>query len=150
MKGSGLAGIEENVIYLNPEMLLDAAGCNVGIGWYVPEEKMRLEDGEQYFLTLLHEVGHFKIEEKVPKYFVKARREWPGDSEMQVYEAPEYIKSRRSEFAEEYEGRLENFRCWLITGRTASEHIRVKRWARTEFKKRRKEIRRVLNRLRGR
>jgi len=53
---------------------------------------------------------------------------------------------RQGETLEKWGGRLEDFRCWLATGETMWNHVRVDEWALREFLKKRKLIRQLLNR----
>lgn len=60
----GYADNNKNIIALNPDMPVDksGSGCSLGGGvYYQPSKLLKLASGEQYFLTLIHEIGHFKI-----------------------------------------------------------------------------------------
>jgi hypothetical protein len=77
----GLAGIGENIIYLNPDADHSDLGCDVGLSlFYKPYSKMKLKGNEGYFFTLLHEVAHFKIPFfKKSKKFEKIREKVEKD-----------------------------------------------------------------------
>ena len=82
----GIVDEKKNIIYLNPEIPLKGWGCRVGEIYYKPKRKVRLKDGEQYFFTLIHEIGHFKIKLKSSKEFKllkkRLQREYPNDLDM--------------------------------------------------------------------
>jgi len=48
-----------------------------------------LEKYDRYFLTVLHEIGHFKFNSKPPQYFMEIKRKlekgWPNNINMQIY-----------------------------------------------------------------
>ncbi len=166
----GLACFDKNRIFLHPNMGLKDLGCIVGgDAFYVADIKVKLRPGEQYFLTLLHEVAHFRIKKKVPLEWVRLKKQlekdakdqlrmekvaWktklmtPKDKQRYIKEKMHYdswgaLKRKTKESDDCYYGRCENFRSWLM-GDMISEHIAVERWAREEFKRRRKEIQKIL------
>lgn len=169
----GLAVRKKNLIYINPVIPPKDYQCKVGSGWYEPAEKIRVKDGEQYFLTLIHEVGHFKIIKKPPKEWIILKRRLMRDGRQRlkleeatdrkfgcykpktkkekrryVYEHVHYMasyemKQRKGEDNSEFYGRIEDFRDWFM-GDMASEHASVEDWARKEFLKHRKKIRSLL------
>ncbi len=68
MKYLGLANEHDWEIYLNPTIPLKCThAIGVGFDLYTPTVKLRLREGEQYFLTLLHEIGHFEVHLPVSK-----------------------------------------------------------------------------------
>lgn len=146
MEYAGLADRKEHTIYLNPNMS-PGGHDSIGAGGVtlIYKSGLKLAEGEQYFLTLLHEIGHFKIESKAPKQYLilKERLEkmWPNNITMQHYSAE--VPRKKGESDEEHLGRLEDFRSWLI-GDRISEHDKVEGWAREEFKKIRRRIRELL------
>jgi len=145
----GLADIEMNVIYLNRKIPLDASSFGVGGGaTYESGKSIQFEEGEQYFLVLLHEIAHFKVIKRPSKEFlsIKSRleQEYPGNLQKQIEIADIYIKPRKNESSEDTEGRILDLRTWL-EGLSASEHIMVGKWAIREFQKNRKKIRTMLN-----
>jgi len=168
----GLADLKKNVIYLNPEIEPVDGSCKTGQWNYRPKKKIKFADGEQYFLTLLHEIGHFKIKKKPLKEWINLKRKlmreakeylridktraisW-GDKPKTRKEEQEYIDwhldsnaevvRKKGESYSYYLGRCEDFRSWLLGG-WISRHISVEEWARKQFKKRRKKIRELLNR----
>jgi len=140
------------------------------------KEKIKYKQGEQYFCTLLHEIAHFNIKKKPLKEWTnlkrklkkqakedlnleKMRRNNFEDRPLTQKEEKEYLQNafcnnveyygelnrRKGENDSYYLGRCEDFRSWLGKD-MASEHLSVEMWARKEFKKRRKEVRELLNR----
>ncbi len=149
MKYFGLAAYNENTIYLKPDMsLVGHDNIQIGRGSTIyKHRKIKLKEGEQYFLTLLHEIGHFKIKIKPPNYYylLRARlcEQYPNDIEMQTDGAWDLIHPKKNESDAEYMHRVDKFRSWLI-GDYLDEHNSVEDWAIEEFKKQRKEIREIL------
>lgn len=167
---TGKAGLNKDVIYLSPMMDLNFNKIRIAGRLYRLKDRMKLKEGEQYFFTLTHEIGHFKIKKKPPKEWNilvkkrlgitienlkdenKCRRNF-GDKPLTAKEEKEYVCNdlsgnvklvrRKGESNSHYLGRYEDFRSWLM-GDYASEHILVEKWARKEFKKRRKEIKEIL------
>lgn len=173
MNHLGMAVESKNLVYLNPNSLPKDCGCKVGSGHYVPVKKIKLRDGEQYFLDLLHEIGHFKIKKKPPKEWIILKRRLMKDGKKSLkieetrdkkfgrykpktkkekrryiceyvhYMAEDELKQRKGESRNEFYGRLEDFKDWLM-GDMTSEHISVEDWARKEFFKSRNKIRALL------
>jgi hypothetical protein len=75
---AGMAVLKRNRIYLHPEMTRDSTGCMIALDFYIPKTQLRLREGEEYFQTLLHEIGHFKIKKghgyKMPAEYKKVER----------------------------------------------------------------------------
>jgi hypothetical protein len=173
----GLADLKKKLIYLNCKIGLDDSGCKIGILNYNPraKEKIRYKHGEQYFHTLLHEIGHFKIKKKPLKewtnlkrklkrraredlHFEKIRRKYFGENPLTQKEGKEYLQQAFCNNVEQY-GELsrrkgENDSCYLwrredfrswLSKDAASEHLSVEMWARKEFKERRKDIVKLLS-----
>jgi hypothetical protein len=140
-----------------------------------PKGTFKYKPGEQYFHTLLHEIAHFKIKPKPSKEWIvfkrqlfreakqsikweKIGRERAGleplkltkkGEEAQIWQmvndaAQTMIKPKEGEQECDYLGRLEEFRHWLAGGCIVT-HIEVEDWGRVEFKKRRKEIAKLLS-----
>ena len=172
MDYAGWAFLKKRIIYLNPNEKPKDLGCRVGTCHYHPVNRMQLKNGEQHFLTLLHEIGHFKIKKKPLKEWVNLKRKLMREAreclklerirdknfgvkpkskkeekrailEQVDYNAEGVLESKKGESDSYYYGRCEDFRSWL-QGDSVSEHISVEEWARKEFKKRRKEIRKLL------
>ena len=150
----GMAKYEINSIYLNRNIPIEHQGCMAGrLIPLVPRRKFVLIDGEQYFLVLLHEIGHYKISKrfgiKVPKWFKplkqKIQQEYPDDIEKQHYSVEYYIAQKPGQPASQWLGIVENFKCYLITGDSVQHHGAVELWARNEFKKRRRVIRSLIS-----
>ena len=76
MDHAGEALLRGRIIYLNPNEKAEDSGCRVGTCFYHPraKEKIKLKNGEQHFLTLFHEIGHFKIKKKPLLEWVKLKR----------------------------------------------------------------------------
>jgi len=166
-KQAGTAFVYSNRIYLNPQLDLNESFINVGGGYaYKPERELKYRDGEQYFHTLLHEIGHFivkrepsaewvqlatKLESELKHSWRSRDEEWdvePG-SEKEDRLVLQYIvdnarlRRRKGETNERYASRHEDFISW-VKGDWILLHIDVERWARREFRRRRKEIRKLL------
>lgn len=167
MEPAGLAVYNKNIIYLNPTIPLDDSGCKTGTTYYRSHKKIKLKEGEQYFLILLHEIRHFTIRKRKPKKEwiklkrellkearaslkgVKIGREVFGKKPMTKKEEQEWIWDNvwnnseptrgKGEKMDHYLARSENFRSWLI-GDRMDEHASVEDWARKEFIKQRKRI----------
>lgn len=161
---AGLAQRKRNLVYLNPNISLDRWGCPVWCLNYQPR-KIKMNEGEQYFLVLLHEIGHFKVKKQVPKKyhlikkkiikdlkedqrlqektFGKRKEKSWENIDLQCYVAEDYFERRKGESSEEFDGRTTDFQTWL-TGNWASKHFSVEDWAIQEFKKQRKKIRKIL------
>lgn len=174
MKYRGLAVRNKNIIYLNPIISLEDSGCQTGTVFYQPCKKIKFKEGEQYFRTLLHEIGHFKLKKEKPlKKWVKLKRELFreakedlkarkigdkkfGKKPMTKREEREFIENlvwynselprEKGERSAHYLARIESFKSWLI-GDRVDEHISVEDWARREFKKQRKRIRLLIQNL---
>lgn len=141
-KWSGFADTEKNIIYLNPDADHLELGCIVGEVAYKPSSKMKLNETEGYFFTLLHEVEHFKIpvavrSKKFEKIKEKIKKELGTKNtslESIVYSAEEYFKEKWEYF---------EFRSWL-NGYSMDQHIKVNEWAIKEFKRKRKDINKLI------
>jgi hypothetical protein len=110
--------------------------------------RLRLSKEEKYFQTLIHEIGHFKITSKPPrKYYSwgeKLKEKYPNNMNVQCYAAEDVIEMGRGESEADYLGKLEDFKNWLVSGRTLAEHHIVERWSIEEFKKQRNRIRKII------
>jgi len=166
----GQAHRKSNIIYLKPNASLNSKGCKVGRTFYMARRKLKLKEGEQYFLILLHEIAHFKIIDKPLKEWVSLKKKLWKEAKKRIkikkqtrkklgekplskeeekralwghvcYEAN--LKRRKGESNSNYFGRNENFQSWLY-GDIITEHIAVEDWARKEFIKQRKKIHALL------
>ncbi len=88
--------------------------------YYTPRIKLTLNEGEQYFLTLLHEIGHF-IMWQTPKVIVKRKRS----------------ETERG-FKRRYREAKNHLVCDIVN------HKAIETWARRQFKKQRKKIEEIL------
>lgn len=148
MKYDGKTVWEENKIYLNPQTREEFWKLNFGEIDYRSKTRLKLSEEEKYFLILLHEIGHFKIKPKPSKEYIIARRRlqkmWGDNKKLHLEFASDRLKHKRNESDEDYEGRLLDFRHWLVTEHTNSEHVEVEEWAIEEFKKQRKRIKEII------
>ncbi len=139
-KWNGLADYEKKAIYINPNSKSGVAySCRLEDGeYYHAVKNPNLKDNEQYFLILLHEIAHFKFRKtKAPKkYFYKIRSE----------AKKKYLNNPDSQmlFAENVlsESDCQAFRSWWSG---SLNHWQVENWARKEFQRKRKKIKRLLN-----
>lgn len=147
---AGQADIENKVIYLSPNQSTDQGGFRLGhgIGPFVYRRKPKLMEGEQYFLTLLHEIGHLKVKWKPPRRFLKAKemveKQYPNDKKMQAYDVASFLKWRKSDTDEKWQGAISDLEVWVATGLSLSGHIDVDMWALREFHRNRRQIRDIL------
>jgi hypothetical protein len=120
----------------------------VANGFYLYKKQFKLKHSEQYFLILLHEIGHAKIKPPIPERYVKARglleRDYPDDKELQIYNVADYVKQRRNETVEKWQEVVLDIESWIATGLADSQHIEIGKWAVREFRRNRDEIREIL------
>lgn len=158
----GAAVLLKNIILINTKIPIRSNfGCRVGELNYTSTQKVQFKDGEQYFAVLLHEIAHFKISKKAPNYYHKVRNkaikkikeefrlrsQFFGEKEKVykneedfiyqnldavAYSAEGFIKPYKNESQECYDGRVCDFRGWLIND-MPREHIAVAQWAEQEF-----------------
>lgn len=149
----GLAKVKRKAIYLNTKIPLQCIrGFYPGDGCYSKYSSRKglgLTEGKQYFLVLLHEIGHFRRHRRVPKYYKwirdQVRRGYPRDKEMQVCSVEDYVKRRKGESDAKLEWRLSDIRCYVCGGgRAWIKEFSVDSWARREFKRKRNRIGRLL------
>lgn len=151
----GDAVFKNNSIRLSLSMAIDNLGCAVGFLSYIPESEIILEEGEQYFLYLLHEIGHFKITKKcrikVPSEYKELKRilhqqgitkKGVRDPEKVISIIERYV---RKHFEDEYvAGTIEDFKTYFLYGDFVAHHSAVENWAIKKFENRREEIREIL------
>lgn len=137
---NGLADYKKRVIYINPDEEAGVQrGCSIGDGLHFPKKSVALKDGEQYFLTLLHEIAHFKFRKnkapnkKFHKIALVLKKEYPNDLERQIYASQDFLESGQQ---------YDSFRMWFLG---SVNHWQVETWARKEFQKRRKNIKKLLD-----
>jgi septation ring formation regulator EzrA len=143
--------MERKVIRLSPRQEIDADAIALGLSYAYrigPKyRKMKLSKKEMLFLTLLHEIAHFRIGERVPRFYHKLRRELEARGEVSREEIPiieKYIRRRREESEESWKLRIADFESWLVLDETITHHMKVENWAIEEFEKRRPWIREEL------
>ncbi len=150
MKGDGLAEVEKKTISLSRNISLDSQSCLISnFGTITYEKDLKLKPGEQYFLCLLHEIGHFKTHLKIPKYYerIKQRVEKVHpNKESQMFLADDLLNQRKDEDDEEFNERLIDLKTYILSGASGriKEHMAVYKWARREFLKKRKTINKLL------
>jgi len=142
---NGLANYENNTICLNPKIpLSNCLGCAIIEISYIPNKKIKMDEGEQYFQILLHEIAHFKIILKQPAKFIKLRKklqkEFPNNLQAQIYASEDYLRKEN----DINESEVLEFRTFMA-GDLIKEHMKVEDWAIKEFEKQRKTIRKILN-----
>ncbi|MDA4112220.1 MAG: hypothetical protein OK439_06740 [Thaumarchaeota archaeon] len=147
----GQSDIERNVIELSPKQDVNADAIALGLSYAYrigPKyRKMKLEKNEMLFLTLLHEIAHFKIRERVPKFYLKLSEELKNRGGVSRDEIPiieRYIRRRKGEPEESWKLRIADFESWLVLGETITNHMKVENWAIEEFEKKRRAIRKSL------
>ncbi len=103
-----------------------------------------------YFLTLLHEIGHFKIKERIPKSYARLKKEIIGNDhahdhliELSYIEGK--IKRRAGERENAWKLRLADFMSWLTIDETISHHMKVENWAINEFERKRRAMTKLLS-----
>jgi hypothetical protein len=146
IKPRGYADLEKREICLSPIQSLEQHGFSAGGGaWYDYREtweRLKLKQGEQYFLTLLHEIGHFKKKLRPPTEYLRAKKRlmkaYPNNLEAQIYNAGQFIRIPNRQ--DRAQGKIADFESWLA-GEWIREHILVDKWAFEEFRRRRKSIR---------
>jgi hypothetical protein len=147
---SGRSDLEGQIIYLAMKQQLEADSISLGLSYAYrigPKyRKMKLTKNEMYFLTLLHEIGHFKIKEKVPSSYLRLRDELISthDHRVEFDYIERRIRRRTGETETVWKLRLADFETWLVIGESISHHIKVENWAIDEFEKKRGLIRKNL------
>jgi hypothetical protein len=144
----GQSDIEGKVIRLSPKQEIDADAIALGLSYAYrigPKyRKMKLNKKEMLFLTLLHEIAHFKIKEKVPGFYFKLRSELKlrgGVSRDEIPIIERYIRRRKGESEKSWKLRIADFESWLVSGETITHHMKVENWAIEEFEMKRDVIR---------
>jgi len=111
---------------------------------------MKLGRYEMYFLTLLHEIGHFKVKEKIPRSYLRLKKDILGndldhDRMIEISNIENKIKPLPGEKESSWKLRLADFMSWLATDETISHHMKVENWAIDEFERKRKLIAKLLS-----
>ena len=145
---SGQSDLQRRVIYLAPKQRLhaDAIGLGFAYAYHIGPKyrKMRVQRYEIYFLTLLHEIGHFKIRERVPRKYERLKRELVekgvSDHLIELTYIEDKMRRRSAESEDAWRLRLADFMSWLTLGETITHHMKVENWAIDEFERKRKKI----------
>ena len=147
----GESDVERKVIRLSPQQQINPEAIALGLSYAYrigPKyRKMKLRKNEVLFLTLLHELGHFKIKERVPRFYHGLEEEFKRRGKVSREEIPlieQYIRRRRGETEQSWKLRIADFESWLISGESITHHMKVENWAIDEFEKRRAKIRESL------
>ena len=142
----GQSDLLGKVISLSPRQETDAEAISLGLSYAYrigPKyRKMRLLPEEMYFLTLLHEIGHFKIKDRTPKSYEplweelkRARNMHRKKEVLDLIQGS--LKRRPGEPLRAWELRIADFQSWLVNGETITHHMKVENWAISEFERRR-------------
>jgi len=147
----GESDVERKVIRLSPQQQINPEAIALGLSYAYrigPKyRKMKLGKNEVLFLTLLHELGHFKIKERVPRFYHGLKEEFERRGKVSRDEIPlieQYIRRRRGETEQSWKLRIADFESWLVSGESITHHMKVENWAIDEFEKRRAKIRESL------
>jgi hypothetical protein len=151
---AGYTDDKKNIIELNPLIDLERNFCTIGGLFSIEyEEQFKLQVGEQYFLTLLHEIAHFKItfssRVKVPSGYKALKKKLRKMSKKHTFVHGEFEFIVESELEKHYKdeyliGAIEDFYAYYRSRDFSAHHMAVEDWARAEFKKRRKDIQTIL------
>jgi hypothetical protein len=147
----GESDIERMVIRLSPRQQVNADAIALGLSYAYrigPKyRKMKLDKREILFLTLLHELGHFRIREQVPRFYYRLREVLQERGRVSREEIPlmeQYIRRSKGESEQSWKLRIADFESWLISGESITHHMKVENWAIDEFEKQRNEIEEML------
>jgi hypothetical protein len=151
-KESGQSDLQRKIIYLarRQKLSADAIGLGLMYAYHIGPKyrRMKLQRYEMYFLTLLHEIGHFKLKERVPQKYELLKKELVVKGLSDRLIELSFIENRMKRKPEEREGswrlRLADFMSWLTMGETISHHLKVENWAIDEFERKRKAITKLL------
>ena len=143
----GESDIERKIIRLSPRQQVNAEAIALGLSFAYrigPKyRRMKLDKKEILFLTLLHELGHFRILERVPRFYYRLKEELQERGKVSQDEIPlieGYIRRRKGESEQSWKLRIADFESWLVAGETITHHMKVENWAIDEFEKRRAKI----------
>jgi len=152
-RASGQSDIERKIVYLSSKQELrpDAIGLGLSYAYRIGPKyrSMKLTRHEMFFLTLLHEIGHFKIKEAVPENYRRLKRDIIPEAnrdrliELSIIESR--IKRKRGESQSAWELRLADFMNWLMTGETITHHMKVENWAIDELERKKRSIAKLLS-----
>jgi len=149
---SGQSDLQRKIIYLARKQKLNADAIGLGLMYAYsvgPKyRRMKLQRYEMYFLTLLHEIGHFKLKERIPRKYEQLKKELVGkglsERLIELSFIENRIKRKPGERAASWRLRLADFMSWLTMGETITHHLKVENWAIDEFERKRKIIAKML------
>jgi hypothetical protein len=144
----GESDIERKIIrlYQRQQVNVDAIALGLSYAYRIRPKyrKMKLGKNESLFLTRLHELGHFRIKERVPRCYHRLEEELEKRGKVSREEIPlmeQYIRRKRGESEQSWKLRIADFESWLVSGESITHHMKVENWAIDEFEKRRAKIR---------
>lgn len=147
----GQSDLEKKIIRLSPAQDINANAIALGLSYAYrigPKyRKMQLGKNEILYLTLLHELGHFRLKERVPSFYPKLRDVLKRRGKVSRDEIPlieDYIRRKKGESEESWKLRIADFGSWLVLGESITHHMKVENWAIDEFERQRAKIRDML------
>ena len=152
----GQSDLERKVIFLSPSQEIEAEAISLGPSYAYrignKYRQLRLKPNEIYFLTLLHEIGHFVLEERIPRNYRTLRNSikeimQASKSSDGLYLIEKRLKRKKGESESAWKLRIADFESWLSVGETITHHMKVEDWAIDEFERRRQEIKKGLARI---
>jgi len=149
-KASGQSDLEKKIIYISSrqELSPDSIGLGLTYAYRIGPKyrSMKMKRYEMYFLTLLHEIGHFVIKESIPRSYLRLGKELfeekdpAGERLIEISFIEGRLRRRSGERENAWKLRLADFMSWLATGETISHHMKVENWAIDEFERKRRII----------
>jgi hypothetical protein len=147
----GESDIERKIIRLSPKQQVNPEAIALGLSFAYrvgPKYRtMKLGKNEILFLTLLHELGHFRIREREPRFYHELKHTLEKRGKVSREEIPlieQYIRRRKGESEQSWKLRIADFESWLVSGESINHHMKVENWAIDEFEKRRAKIGKAL------
>jgi len=147
----GQSDIQKKIIRLSPKQDVNPDAIALGLSYAYrigPKyRKMKLDKNEILFLTLLHELGHFRIKEHIPRFYFQLRDVLRRRGKVSRDEIPlieDYIRRKKGESEQSWELRIADFESWLVLDESITHHMKVENWAIDKFEKQRPKIRVIL------
>jgi len=156
-KFTAIADRKNNIIYIDlKKAIKDEGGLRVktlkkpkhGKDWLYLRDTVNPSKKERIFLTLLHEIAHFKLENKFEKLRRKYLRldekiiQMKGEGEF--VDPADIIKPKKNESDEHWCKRLEDFTFFLKVGVPLIEEKECEYSALEEFKRKRADINKII------